>query len=165
MPKEGQIELRAINDDPASCDVTVKAFAVRMDGTLRELGTGAATVGAAACTLQILAQSVLASDEMLYFKWTATNGNSGSDIFAPRPYKDYDLQPSGLTAEINGNQITLGAKSLALFVAVEADVSGRFDQNAFTLLPDQHVTVTFVPTNPEDTPTFILRDLHSTTYA
>ena len=165
VPKDGQIELRAINDDPASCDVTVKAFAVKMDGTLRELGTGTATVGEAACTLQTLAQSVLASDEMLYFKWTATNGNSGSDIFAPRPYKDYDLQPSGLTAEINGNQITLGATSLALFVAVEADVSGRFDQNAFTLLPDQHVTVTFEPTDPEDTPTFILRDLHSATYA
>ena len=165
VPKDGQIELRAVNDDPASCDVTVKAFAVKMDGTLRELGTGAATVGAAACTLQTLAQSVLTSDEMLYFKWTATNGNSGSDIFAPRPYKDYDLQPSGLAAEINGNQITLGATSLALFVAVEADVSGRFDQNAFTLLPDQHVTVTFEPTDPEDTPTFILRDLHSATYA
>lgn len=164
VPKDGQIELHAINDDPEACDVTVTTFAVKMDGFLRELGTGTATVGEAACTLLTLAQSVLAADEMLHFTWTTNSGHSGSDTFAPRPYKDYDLRPSGLTAKISGNQITLSATSLALFVAVEADVSGRFDKNALTLLPDQLVTVTFLPTNPEDTPTFTLRDLHSATY-
>ena len=165
VPKDGQIELRAINDDPEACDVTAKAFAVDMRGRLRDLGTATASVGAAAINVLNIEQSKLAVDEMLHFTWSATNGNSGSDTFAPLPYKNYDLQPSGLAADINGNQITLSATSLALFVAVEADVSGRFDQNAITLLPDQQVTITFSPTNPDDTPTFTLRDLHSATYA
>jgi beta-mannosidase len=129
------------------------------------LGAGTATVGEVACTLLTFAQSVLAADEMLHFTWTTNSGHSGSDTFAPRPYKDYDLRPSGLNAQTSGNQITLSATSLALFVAVEADISGRFDKNAFTLLPGQQVSVTFLPTNPDDTPTFTLRDLHSATYA
>jgi len=165
VPKDGQIELRAINDDPEVCDVTAKAFAVDMRGRLRDLGTATASVGAAAINVLNIEQSKLAVDEMLHFTWSATNGNSGSDTFAPLPYKNYDLQPSGLAADINGNQITLSATSLALFVAVEADVFGRFDQNAITLLPDQQVSITFSPTNPDDTPTFTLRDLHSATYA
>lgn len=165
VPKDGQIDLRAINDDPEACNVTAKAFAVDMRGRLRDLGTATASVGAAAINVLNIEQSKLAVDEMLHFTWSATNGNSGSDTFAPLPYKNYDLQPSGLAADINGNQITLSATSLALFVAVEADVSGRFDQNAITLLPDQQVTITFSPTNPDDTPTFTLRDLHSATYA
>jgi beta-mannosidase len=165
VPKDGQIELRAMNDDPDACDVTVQVFAVNMQGDLRKLGTQTATVGTAARTILTLAQSALGADEMLHFTWTTTSGQDGSDTFAPRAYKDYDLLPSGLTCDVNGNHITLSATSLALFVAVEADVSGRFDKNAITLLPGQSAIITFTPTDPEDTPTFTLRDLHSATYA
>lgn len=165
VPKDGQIEIRVVNDAPAGCDVSVQVFAVNMNGVLRELGAGTAHVEDAAVNILSLALTALAADEMLHFTWETSGGHSGSDTFAPRPYKDYDLQPSGLTHQIDGNQITIGATSLALFAALEADVCGRFDRNCITLLPGQQVTVTFVPANPDETPKFTLRDLHSATYA
>ena len=61
--------------------------------------------------------------------------------------------------------IEVTGKNLALFVAIEADVDGRFSDNAFALLPDQKTTVRFTPTDPHATPEFTLRDLHSATYA
>jgi len=57
VPKDGQIELRAINDDPEACDVTAKVFAVDMRGRLRDLGTATASVGATAINVLNIEQS------------------------------------------------------------------------------------------------------------
>ena len=165
VPQDGQVQLRAINDDPTPCEVTVDAFAVGMNGVTRALGNATQQIGADASTLMSLSANDLRTDEMLYFTWTTTSGQSGNDIFAPKPYKNYDLLPPQLSHHINDNQITITAKTLALFVAVEADVAGRYDQNAFTLLPGEQKTVTFTPVDPDATATFVLRDLHSATYA
>jgi beta-mannosidase len=112
-----------------------------------------------------IAGADLKPDEMLSYTWETADGTTGSDTFAPKPYKDYDLQAPNLTHLVSGNTLTLTAQTLALFVAVEADVPGRFDHNAFTLLPGQTKVVQFTPTNPAGKPNFTLRDLHSATYA
>ncbi|MDP5084904.1 MAG: glycoside hydrolase family 2 protein [Yoonia sp.] len=165
VPKDTQIQLRAINDTPGVHDVTVCAVALRMDGTIRPLGEATQQIGADAEMLLTIPADAVNADEMLHYTWTTSGGHAGQDTFAPRPYKNYNLLPPRLTHSINGNRITITAKSLALFVAVEADVPGRFDQNALTLLPGQDVTVTFTPATADATPTFVLRDLHSATYA
>ena len=64
----------------------------------------------------------------------------------------------------HGFDITISAKALAPFVALEADLPGRLSANAFTLFPGHPVTVTFTPATPGRTPNFTLRDLHSATY-
>ena len=61
-------------------------------------------------------------------------------------------------------QITLTCTALALFVALEADVPGRFSDCGFALLPGQPRCITFTPEGPGPTPLFTLRDLHSATY-
>ena len=165
VPQDDQIVLRAVNDDPADCEVTVQISAVNMHGELRDVETVTTDLHAAAVDIFTIPTTALAADEMLHFTWTTTSGAIGSDTFAPRAYKDYDLQPPMLDAEITGTSITITAKKLALFVAIEADIPGRFDQNAMTLLPGQPVTITFTPTDPAQSPTFTLRDLHSATYA
>ena len=165
VPKSGQIILRAVNDSPDPVELHVTICAMKMDGTLRDLGTGTATVSGEAVDLMKTPETKLAPDEMFHYHWTDMTGRTGSDTFAPRPFKSYDLLPSELTSKIDGNEITVSAKSLALFVAIEADVPGRFDDNAFTLLAGEHKTVRFTPTNPDAQPTFTLRDLHSATYA
>lgn len=165
VPVENHILLRAINDTPIAQDVSIQVFAVSMAGDRRDLGAVTATVDQAAIDVFRTVASDLQADEMLYFSWSTADGAAGSDIFAPRPFKAYDLQPPHLTHEVNGNQIRITAKGLALFVAIEADVAGRFDKNAFAMLPGQSCEVTFTPTNPDDTPTFTLRDLYSATYA
>jgi beta-mannosidase len=165
VPKDGQIILRAVNDTPTPLELNVTVCAIKMDGTLRDLGTVTATVSDEAVDLMKTPETRLEAGEMLHYHWTDTTGRTGSDTFAPRPYKSYDLLPPELTSAVDGDQITITAASLALFVAVEADVAGRFDDNAFTLLAGESRTVQFTPADPDTQPNFTLRDLHSATYA
>ena len=162
VPQGDGITLRVVNDAADAVEVTVTAQAVDMTGKLRPLETATVTAGAAAVGALQVPLADLGPDEMLHFTWQSTAGN-GSDTFAPKPYKTYDLLPPDLSCTVDGNRITLTAKALALFVVAEADVPGRFDDNGFTLLPGQDRVVTFTPADPDATPYFTLRDLHSAT--
>ena len=165
VPSDGDIVLRGINDNPQQCDVSITMSAVHVDGTVRALGTASGRIGTDAQDITTVALADLNAGEMLHYAWETGDGARDADIFAPKAYKSYDLQPAQLQAEVTGNSVTITAGGLALFVAVEADVPGRFDKNAFDMLPGQSVTVTFAPTNPDAQPNFTLRDLHSATYA
>jgi len=164
VPDGDEVRLVGVNDGSA-CEITCTVSALAMGGSLRNLTTASGTVGAVSTYLCKAALADLAPQEMLYFAWQTAHGDAGADHFAPRPYKAYDLQPSGLTARQEGNVLTLTTTGLALFAAVEADVAGRFDKNALLLLPGQETQVTFSPAEAGATPTFTLRDLHSATYA
>jgi beta-mannosidase len=170
VPVGDEIELRAVNDGLAALDLTVSAVAVAMDGTTRALDKATVTVGPDAAVLALtLPKAALGPQEMLAFVWLDSAGNRlGGDHFAPRPYKTFDLCAPGLTHQVaktpQGWTLTIEAKALALFVAVEADCPGRFSHNAMTLFPGHPATVTFTPEDPDATPGFTLRDLHSATY-
>jgi beta-mannosidase len=167
VPKGDEIVLRAVNDGVAQA-VSVRAMAVNMAGVTRLLAEGRAEVGGGAVVLATVARAALGPDEMLAFTWVGADGRQSSDVFAPQPYKNYDLLAPGIglqVAEIAGVYgLTLSAKNLGLFVAVEADQPGRFSKNAFSLIPGQPETITFTPDAPGQAPRFILRDLHSATY-
>ncbi|MBI1217978.1 MAG: glycoside hydrolase family 2 protein [Rhodobacteraceae bacterium] len=170
VPVAGGIELRAVNDTGAPLTLTVGAAAVDMRGATRPLARETLTVppDAAALALHIPA-GALAADEMLTFVWTHADGRRiGGDIFAPQPYKAYDLLPAGVELSVSaaetGWDITLSARALALFVAIEADQPGRFSGNALHLFPGHPATIRFTPTTPGPAPRFTLRDLHSATY-
>ena len=120
-----------------------------------------------------LQSSVLNTGEVFYLEWDAGEDMmglplSGNDIYAPLPWKSMDLlspqidmsaqQKDGVT------EVTLNAKGLGLYVSLEADVAGRFSQNAFTLLAGKPITITFTPQKAGDVPKLTLRDLHSATY-
>ena len=164
VPQGDRIVLRGVNDAPDPCDISLQISAVSLSGALRSIGKVTGRIGEVAVDLFDLAKGDLAPDELLHFAWQAGE-DGGSDVYAPRPFKSYDLKPSGLTAQTDGNRITLRSDALALFVAAEADQPGRFDRNAFHLLPGQEVTLTFTPTDPTAIPQFTLRDLRSATYA
>jgi beta-mannosidase len=93
---------------------------------------------------------------------------TGGFVFAPRPYKTYDLLPPQLTchteAKAGTHVLQITAQAMAFYVTAEASVPGRFDRNAVHLGPGHTATLTFTPTDPGATPTFTLRDLHSATY-
>ena len=165
VPVDGDYVIRAVNDAPQACELSVNVSAVDMAGNLRALHAGGATVETTAVDVLTIKGADLNPDEMLHFTWETGTGANGSDTFAPKPYKDYNLQAPNLTQIVSGNTLTLTAQTLALFVAIEADVPGRFDHNAFTLLPGQTKVVQFTPADPADKPKFTLRDLHSATYA
>lgn len=167
VPKDGGIVLRAVNDRPDAVTITVTANAAAMDGTTRKLGEATVVVSPdAAVPVLTLALDALRADEVLAFTWSGDA--QGGDVHAPKPWKGYDLLPSGLTADIVRDgavwKLTLQVKALAPFVAVESEVSGRFSANAVTLFPGFPTTITFTPEDPSAVPVFTLRDLHSATY-
>ena len=170
VPVAGGYDLRAINDTAADVTLTIAAMAVAMDGSTRLLHSAPCVVGPdAAVMVQHIAQDAVLPTEMLAYVCSDATGNRlGGDVFAPKPYKSYDLLPPAIThatvQTATGWDITLTAQSLALFVAIEADQPGRFGANAVTLFPGHSATISFTPHTPGALPGFIIRDLHSATY-
>jgi len=169
VPTDDLIVLRGVNDGRDAVSLTVDAFAVNMAGETRPLGSGAASVGGTASDLMRIKGDALHPDEMLAFAWSDAAGNRSGDLFAPRPHKAYDLQPPQLTHSVQADRdtwrITVNSKALAHFVTLEADQPGRFSTNAFALFPGHPASVTFTPHEAGQTPTFVLRDLHTATMA
>ncbi len=164
VPGAEGIKLMAVNDRLQAVKVAVRAMAVDMAGRTRLLAEGLADVAASAEPLCVIPFGDLRADEMLAYDWQGSDGTSDRDVFAPRPYKSYDLVPSGLRVEVDGARITLTTQALALFVAIEADVPGRFSDNGFAMLPGQPLTLSFAPEDETARPAFTFRELHSATY-
>lgn len=164
VPEGDAITLKAVNDLPDSVHLTVAAHAVNVAGDMRALGQGKALVGDPAQALVTIPNADLAEGEFLHFAWEA-DGHTGSDLFAPKPYKTYDLQDANLTFEQDGNRLTVTAQALALFVTVEADMPGRFSTNAVPVIPGQPAEITFTPDDGDAVASFTLRDLYSATMA
>ena len=170
VPVTGGFDLRAVNDTAADIALTVSAVAIDMSGKTRALAKQSVTALAdAAVSVMHIPAAEIGAGEMLAYVWLDGNGNRISgDVFAPKPYKTYDLLPPKLAQTVaqagDTWQISVSAQTLALFVAVEADLPGRFSMNAFTLFPGHPATVSFRPADPSVAPKFTLRDLHSATY-
>ncbi len=167
IPEGGDFVLRGVNDTRAEVALALVARAAAMDGTTRELGRaeGAVPVDRAVDLLRVKA-SDLREGEVLAFTWEG-GGGVGGDVHAPRPWKAYDLRPSGLKAMVTGGagvwKIRLDVRALAPFVAIEADVAGRFGMNAVTLFPGYPAEITFTCA-PDAVPHFVYRDLYAATY-
>ncbi|WP_019953496.1 beta-mannosidase [Yoonia vestfoldensis] len=165
VPVGDRIVLRGINDNATPQSVQVCARAIRPDGSQRDMGMARVTLSGGAVNMMEIPCSALAEDEMLHFRWQDDAGIRGNDIHAPLPFKSYDLVAPHLSMQVDGLSVTITAQALALFVAVEAGVAGRWSGNVLHLLPGETCTLTFQPADPASTPTFSLRDLHSATYA
>ena len=169
VPDAGGIILRAVNDTGASVPLRLEVTAANMAGAVRPLVAMMIEVGPDAAVQAVqLAPDALAADEVLVFLWTGPDGLREGDVFAPRPWKAYDLLPAKLASSVTktdtGWDIEVSAHTLAPFVALEADQPGRFSINAFTLFPGRPAVVSFTPAEPSAAPKFTLRDLHSATY-
>jgi beta-mannosidase len=169
VPEGETLDLRAVNDTRATVSLTVDAFALSMAGNLRALARYTSRVPVdAAVPVGSVPLADLRPDEVLFWRWTGPDGVAGEDCHAPRAWKTYDLQPPRLAMTVSpagdAAQITLSSEALALFVALEADVPGRFSDNAFALLPGAPRHITFTPEGPCPVPRITLRDLHSATY-
>ncbi len=163
VPEARGIALKAVNDTPGPVGLTVTAHAVNPAGETRPIGETALRVADEAVLAMTVADGALAADEMLAFTWTGADGSLGGDLYAPKPWKAYDLRPPGLELAEDGNRLTLSSRALALFVTVEADVPGRFDRNGVTLFPGYPAEVTFHPDDPAAKARFTIRDLYSAT--
>ncbi|AWB48214.1 beta-mannosidase [Gemmobacter aquarius] len=166
IPQGEALVLRGVNDGRDAVRLRVTARAAAMDGTVRDLGAGEGVVPVdRAVDLCRVVRGDLRAEEVLVFDWEGDA--AGSDVFAPLPWKAYDLRPSGVTLAVSGGagdwRLRLEVAALAPFVAVEADVAGRFSANAVTMVPGVPVEIGF-DCDPGVVPEFVLRDLHAATY-
>jgi beta-mannosidase len=167
VPRAGCIDLMAVNDLAEPVEMTVTAYATRMDGSARQIGQGRAQVGDhAVCLLQVAADSV-GPDEVLTFGWTGSDGTRADDIFVPKPWKSYDLPDPALSfvvTKAKGTHVLeVTAKAMAFFVTPEADQPGRWDQAALHCGPGQALRFVFTPDAPDCRPNFMMRDLYTAT--
>ena len=169
VPVDGNIILRAVHDGPVGRQIDVLAYAVTLDGTRRKVGEATVKAAANAIDVMTILAECIGPQDLLFFTWADVDGHGGQDIYAPKAYKSYDLLAPHLTQQITHDGadyfIDITSETLALFVAAEADVSGRFSDNAVPVLPDQPVQLRFTPTDPGAAPQFTFRCLHSATFA
>ncbi|MGL5010831.1 MAG: glycoside hydrolase family 2 protein, partial [Paracoccaceae bacterium] len=163
VPSPDAITLRGVNDTRDAQLITITVSALAMDGSLRALGQASAELPTdESIELISIARSDLRPGEVLHWAW-----DGGEDVLPLTPWKAYDLLSPNITMTARQEedvwQITLSTQTLAPYVAVEADLPGRFSDNAFALIPGRPRTITFIP-RASGTPMFTRRDLYSATY-
>ncbi len=168
VPKDDAVIIRAVND-AGGADLTITVSVIDMDGhTVQAAKAHCHAVSDAQDVLSI-PNADIGKGQMLLLTWADKNGHHGQDIYAPKPFKAYDLLLPELIHTVTPSGadylIDISSSALALFVAVEADVSGRFSDNAVTVRPGHPVQIRFTPTATSVAPQFTLRDLHSATHA
>jgi beta-mannosidase len=167
VPQPGGWRVMAVNDGRNSADLSLTVSALAMDGTRRPLGRATGAIGTlSAQPLLTLEASDLLPNEVIHIAWHA-DGVAGDDVFAPRPWKSFGLKAPMIRDDVSrrgdGWLIILDCDAPAFFVSLEADCTGRFSRNAFTLLPGAPQSILFTPKDGAATPRFTLRDLHSAT--
>lgn len=165
-----EIAFSMVNDTAEPVTVELQAFLVSLDGTRQPLLAAAGTCPAdRASTLVTIAAKDIPPDTLLFWSFEASNGATGEGHYVHGTYKALDLVPSGLTIETaprpDGSfDVAVTAAGLALHVMIEADVDGRYSDNAFDLTAGETKSIRFTPRLPVDagvSPRFSAYDLES----
>lgn len=165
-----RIDFSVVNDTAKAVEVSFSSRLVALFGEARAFRTASGTCGPdRAETLLSIDASEVPEDTLLFWTFSASNGMSGKGHHAPMPYKALDLAPSGLSVTSapradGGFDVTVSARTLALHVMVEANVAGRWSDNAFDLLAGEEQRLVFTPAQPlaaGELPAFHALDLHS----
>jgi beta-mannosidase len=161
--KGGQIEFIGIND-------TREPVSVRLEtGTIFGDEKSSAIEAVLQPGTPAVLQQLPAGEAVQAWTWTASNGMAGQDHFSTAPYKRLPLEAPRIvieTVEAGGAlEITLTSQRPALFVSLESEQAGRFDDNCFTLLPGIAKLIRFTPAHPMAPPAGIaVRDLFTATH-
>lgn len=168
VPEGDDLVLKGVNDTGAEVALSLAVRAAHLDGSSRKLkAVDCKLPPDLAVEIARVPASALMADEVLGYAFTSPHG-AGCEIHATRPWKSYDLHPSGLQLDSRERdgiwKLTLSSTALSLYASVEADVPGRFSTNARTVTPTVPVELTFAPDDPHPRPRFTARDLYSATY-
>ncbi|MFT6451774.1 MAG: beta-mannosidase [Halocynthiibacter sp.] len=166
-PEYGALIFSGINDLPGDIDLILNVNCFSPDGTMRHLAEAELTIGDEAREILRIPEGVVRAGELVAFTWKASDGTVSGDVFAPKPWKSYDLQAPIIRHSVDwdesGATITLSCEAPAFYVSLEADQPGRFSQNAFALFPGSDAKIRFTPQEGTGA-NFTIRDLHSATY-
>ena len=165
--KDGEtIGFSVVNDPAEAVTVRLDTWFVSLSGERRPYRSAEGLCGPdrAGMLFSVFAAD-LPEDELLFWSFEASNGMRGEGHHVSVNYKALDLRPSGLTLDVRPRdgafEVTASATGLALHVMLEADVAGRWSDNAFDLTAGEARTLVFTPADARATPEFRWIDLHS----
>ncbi len=165
-----EIAFSMVNDTAEPVTVELQTFLVSLDGQRTPLAAVAGTCSPdRAATLATIAAFDIPEGDLLFWSFEASNGMRGEGHHVNGTYKALDLKPSGLTVDVaaageGAFDVTVKASGLALHVMIEADVVGRYSDNAFDLLAGETKVIRFTPKVPlgaGELPRFAAFDLES----
>jgi beta-mannosidase len=168
IPNDGQgsFTVLAVSDEPVVQALQVEVVAVQLHtGARRALWSGAVQLGhEAAQTLVTLEDKLVADDEFVQLRWTSANGqNNGSRDHLVRKYKDYTLAAAPVQVTlVDSHTVRLESPQTSFFVWLETPAAGRFEDNAFTLLPGEVRTLRWLGAEALDLATLRVRHLAQT---
>jgi beta-mannosidase len=148
------ISFSMVNDTEAPVTVTLQTFVVSLSGEKQPLAAAAGTCSPdRADTLMTIAASDIPKGAVLFWSFEASNSMQGEGHHVHGTYKALDLEPSGLSISAtpvgDGSfGVTVAATGLALHVMIEADVEGRYSDNAFDLAAGESRVIRFTPRQP-----------------
>ncbi len=166
------IRLVGVNDTRAQISLEVTVRSVGLDGSSRFVSTSNAKVPTErSVDVAWLATRDIGSDRLLIFDFKASDGSHGRGQFAPVPYKRLPLVDPELSVlariEKGVLEVTISAAKLALFVSLETDEPGGFDEVGFDLLAGESRTIGFIADDGADLErakaTLVVRNLYSAT--
>src|SRR5690606_10255392 len=148
--KDGEtIGFSVVNDTAEAVTVTLDTWFVSLAGERRPYRSAEGVCGPdkAEMLFSVFAAD-LPEDMLLFWSFAASNGMRGEGHHVSVNYKALELEASGLTLDVAPRDdgafaVTASATSLALHVMLEADVAGRWSDNAFDLTAGERRTVIF----------------------
>jgi beta-mannosidase len=163
--KDGKrIAMMAVNDGIKSVHVAVACHAVACSGAARQIGEAEGAIPQdKAIELFSFDAGLLEDGAILHYKTEVGDAPPVWNHFAPRPYKSYALEDPQVFLGSDGRSLMLTAAKPAYFVTLEADVPGRFSDNAFDLRPGEEKIVRFTPERSRSAVQFSARNLYSAT--
>lgn len=172
-PDGEAVRIVAVNDRPDLCSMDIIMRSVALDGSEHVLSRVSVAVPPdKAVDAAWLNARDIGKDRLLVFDFSTSDGSSCRGHLALQPYKRLALEDAGLevSTSIDGGiaSVTLKAARPALFVSLETEVDGRFEDNGFDLLAGETRTIRFMAdkdANPQAmAASLVVRNLHSATY-
>jgi beta-mannosidase len=167
-----EIIVSAVHDLPKVFETLVEIEAVSVHGGKKTLYQQTLKLSGDGQEITRLNRRHFAEATVLFLSWTDEKGAKQRSHLTALPYKHIPLPNPELSHSVKEKSgalsITISAKHLALYVALECDVAGHFSDNAFDLLEGETTTITFTPDAPADlkraAETLVIRDLYSSSH-
>ncbi len=161
------LDFTMVNDTFEAVDIELESWQVDLNGQRKPLQslTGRCSSDRAEL-LGRIKENDISPDCLIFWRFKASNGQTGEGHHVLDTYKALDLQPSELDLQVSplgdgSYSVTVRAAGLALHVMVEADCVGSWSDNLFDLTAGESRTTTFMPADASaGEPQFKLFDLH-----